>query len=810
MRSALLGGASVLAAALAGALPAAAEPSYPAVYSFDIPKKPLLAALADFTATTGVQVVRPGAQRLEGEAPAVVGRQDTESALKKLLEGSGLRFRAAGPRTVTLERVGEIQPVQLATEAETLEPIDVIGQNVRRSDGGDGKYDVTAQEMERKQPNDIRDVFAGEPGIQVGSSIPLSQKVYVHGVEENNLAVSIDGAPQNNKVFHHNATTVIDPSLLKTARVDAGVAPADAGFAALAGSIAYETKDVVDLLGPASASVPGLVTKDGISPAASKDWGGFSKATFNTNGAVFSQNLGLFGRHNGFEVLGFFNVARGGKYKAGNGDKVGGTATHLTSGLGKVAYEADSGDRFEFSYERVSDDAYRPYRANGGDFEIAGRVGEPKTRRYDLDRQNAVFTYTDTTPEGWWDPKIVASWSKTKVGLPIWEWTGDTTPGGDRIFAYARDAMGDTSTYSAKAENKFSFEKGTVVAGVDFRRDRARIDYSPVDFDLPARERSTQAGAFAQARLEPIDRFHLSFGGRADYQWFRGVNDSPGAKKNHGGLSGNVSGEYELIDDLLTAKAAYSHVWGGVPLAENFVFNHLWLYEGAGQKLRATVADNVTLGLVAKHNGFTVEGSVFGTNIDNARNAKYSNAYDPDGFGGPALRDRLGAVWAPDLKTRGFEVGAGYAWDTGFARIKWAHIDVDINGRRGDADTGNYIATPVGDIITLTAAHTFTQHNVTIGADAEIAPKYKRVGFAYDENTGERYRLKHFKAYEVVNAFLEWKPQTVGFETTLRVDVKNIFDNTYGSRASYGSEFGNVTPLYEPGRSVIMSAAVKF
>lgn len=795
--SALLCGASMLAvAAVGGAREASAEPAYPAVYSFNIPSKPLLAALADFTATTGVQVVRPGAQKLEGSAPAVTGRQDTETALKKLLANSGLMFRATGPRTVTLEGLGEIQPVQMASQSDYLEQIDVVGQKTggRRSEGGDGKYDVTPEEMERKQPNDIRDVFAGEPGIQVGSSIPLSQKVYVHGVEENNLAVSIDGAPQNNKVFHHNATTVIDPSLLKAARVDAGVAPADAGFGALAGSIAYETKDVGDLL-----------EGDG--------YGGFAKSWFNTNGNVFGQNLSVYGKQNGFEALGFFNIARGGTYEAGNGDRVGGTATHLTSGLGKVAYEADAGDRFEFSYEKVSDDALRPFRANGGRFDIPGRR-EPTLRNYDLDRQNAVFTYTDATPEGWWDPKVVFSWSKTRVEVPTFEPDGTFGKYGNRIFAYARDAIGETSTYSGRAENKFSFEKGSVTAGVDTRRDRAKIDYSPVGFDFPGDESSTQAGVYAQARLEPFERTRVSFGGRGDYQWFRGFNDNPGADKNHGGLSGNVSGEYDLIKDFLTAKAGYSHVWAGVPLAENFIMNHRWRYEDFvgpnrakfGDPLKAVTSDNVNAGLVLKRNGFTVEGSVFQTLIDNARLAKYSRGGFTDTGGG----EPLGATFTRDLKSRGFEIGAGYAWETGFAKVKWAHIDVDIDGQRADSDTGNYIAVPVGDIITLTAAHTFTAYNVTIGGDAEIAPKYKRTAVNPDREPGDPKRYRPYPAYQVFNAFIEYKPKFAQFETTFRVDMKNILDKKYGSRASYGSEFGNVTPLFEPGRSVILSAAVKF
>lgn len=57
----------------------------------------------------------------------------------------------------------------------------------------------------------------------------MSQKVYVHGIEETSLAVTMDGGRQNNKVFHHNGTNLIDPGLLKAVSVDAGVAPADAG-----------------------------------------------------------------------------------------------------------------------------------------------------------------------------------------------------------------------------------------------------------------------------------------------------------------------------------------------------------------------------------------------------------------------------------------------------------------------------------------------------------------------------------------------------------------------------------------------------
>lgn len=79
---------------------------------------------------------------------------------------------------------------------------------------------VGEEDLQRINPEDVQDLFASEPSISVGSSLPISQKIYVQGVEENNLAVSIDGSRQNNKIFHHNATTLIDPALLKAVSIE--------------------------------------------------------------------------------------------------------------------------------------------------------------------------------------------------------------------------------------------------------------------------------------------------------------------------------------------------------------------------------------------------------------------------------------------------------------------------------------------------------------------------------------------------------------------------------------------------------------
>ncbi|MBD0415406.1 TonB-dependent receptor [Oryzicola mucosus] len=728
-----------------GVAPALAQE---ATRSFNIPAQPLDTALNVFGRQSGLQVSLAASTSRGVTARPVSGSLTPQQALSQLLSGTGIPFRISNGTAIVGEAGGSAAVGGGGVAADgsiVLDTITIEGQGIGQ--GGVAETVIGPQQLERINPTDLGDVFREQPGVQVGSSLPASQKVYVNGIEETNLAVSIDGSRQNNKVFHHNATNVIDPALLRAVAVDAGVAPADAGPGALAGSIAYETKNAHDLL------------LDG------KSIGALVSSTYNFNSNTVTTGLAAYGVHNGLEILGYLNFGKGDNFTAGNGNEVDGTGTDLISGLGKIAYEFESGDRFELSHDRVLDDAERPFRANAGAV-VTGK-NEPDTRNYRLERQNTVFTYTDTTPEGWWDPKIVLAYSATDVTVPVFLRDGSSY-----------EDTGMTSSLNGKAENKFAFDIGSVTAGLDFYSDKAKL-HDPYE---PGTEKARNIGLYAQARLEPWEKTRLSFGARADHQRFTGVDDSD---FDNSGLSANISGEYDLTD-YLTAKAGFSHVSAGVPLAENFIMNPGWQYGDEGPE--PVTANNYFLGLEAKHEGFTVEGSVFRTSINNARMALWNytaNIQAPFPGALPALRSR-------EVESQGFEIGAGYDWLTGYVKVKYAHIDVDIDGKPADSDSGNYLATPVGNIITLVAAHTFADWGLTVGGDVEIAPKYQ----VYD-------------AYEIVNLFAEYKPEQMP-NFTFRAEVQNLFDEEYSSRATYGQEFPNVTPLYEPGRSFLLSAKATF
>lgn len=621
-------------------------------------------------------------------------------------------------------------------------------------EAGEGKdVEVTAEDLNRIQPADLQDLFKGEPTVQVGSSIPMSQKVYVNGVEETNLAVTVDGSRQNNKIFHHNATTLIDPALLKSVRVAPGVAPADAGPGAMAGSIAYETRDVGDMLSEGD------------------DFGGFLSSSYESNGNIFTNAASVFGRQGGFEALGYLKYATGGDREDGGGNDILASGTDLLSGLVKLAYEAESGHRIELSYERVNDDDARPYRGNLSAI-TAGRP-VPATRRYDLDRQNVVLSYSTTQPTEFWNPTARIAYSVTDLATI------------DYPNALVNETTyGMTDSLNGEISNQFSLGSGTVDVGLDFYEDSARIDYRSLDtpaWNYETGEAARNIGLFVQARFDLSERARVSFGGRHDWHRFEGVD---GSTSDSSGFSGNLSGEYDL-SQAVTLAAGYSHVWAGPTLAENYIANPGWTYPAEG--LRSMEADNIYVALGAELGAWSLRAKLFQTEIENARTPSYGG----------------GADLYSDVETRGYELSVGYSWGAGFARLAFADIDTEINDQPADSDLGRYLTTPIGQILSLAVAHEFAGTGLRVGGDAQVV--FSEV--SYDPYSGTAGQP--LDGYEVVNAFLEYQPR--GMENvTIRGEVNNLFDAEYVSRATYGQEFGTVVPLNEPGRSFKIEARVSF
>ena len=603
------------------------------------------------------------------------------------------------------------------------------------ADRANSQY-VAEAELDRARMGDLKDLFAGIASVSVGGGIPLAQKIFVNGVDMLNLAVTVDGVSQNNRLFHHVSANAFDPGLMKSVRVDAGAAPADAGPHAMAGAVVMETVDAGDIL------------QDG------QNVGGNARLSFADNGRTWGRSVTLAGRHDGFEWLGYVKRATGDDYETGAGDKIDGSAADMTTGLLKFAYEGENGDRIEVSAQRMADDALRPYRAN---FISDGRPFP--LRRYDTTRDTLAFSYENTRAGGMWDPKVVIGFSDVVIGV-------------DQPLAPALGvSRGESSTLSGKVENRFHLDMGTITAGVDFY-DRESI-YSDRSVSGLS-EASQNVGLYAQARLDPTDVLSLSFGLRYDRQDFTGTN---GFNDTFAGASGNVSVSY-AVNDQLTLRGGMSSVFGGLTIEDNFIYNPAWTYS----TLRPSRATNYTLGADYTLGELDLTGELFLTKIQDARVSTFrSNANG-------------------DAESRGFNIGLGYGWDQGYLRASYSHSKVTVNGAGADSYSALDLGAPLGGVLAVEAQHRPDGSAFTYGGSIEAALRYSDV---------EGLAEQALPGYAVLNLFTEYaSPKVEGL--VIRAELLNVFNKEYADRATYGADFADVEPFYEPGRTIQIVAVMKF
>ncbi|WP_293392471.1 TonB-dependent receptor [Nevskia sp.] len=592
----------------------------------------------------------------------------------------------------------------------------------------------------------LKELFVEQISVNVGGTTASSQKVFVNGLEENNLNVQIDGARQSNNVWHHNANTLIDPGLLKAVIIEAGVAAADAGPGAVGGSLRYETKDVADLL-----------DKD-------RKVGAFVGGSYDSNSETFSQSGAGYGRHKGFEALGYVSHADGSNYEDGGGNTVQGTAPNLLSTLGKLAWESAAGDRIEATGQYMVDDAIRPYRAN-----FAAVRGTVLLAPNKFTRRSGSLQYTTTQPTDSFDPELRIYLNRSGIERP--------TADGLAARGYFDSSV---TSIGGLAQNRFKTRIGTITAGADLYSDRSSTDnYADPLF----REKAVNVGLFTQLRGEPIERLQLSTGLRLDRQEYRAVDDQ---SFGNTGLSPNVSATFEVTPSL-NLNAGYAYVFGGIPLAESGLFHSFpYVYS---PDVEAQKARNGKLGAEYSLQQFRFVAELFSTTLANT--AAY---FEDVAEGEPFVR-----VTGPDLKTEGYNLSARFEGEQARGGVSFTHTDVEYNNA-GIGTTAFTYGSPVGDIFKLYASYSLPAYGLSAGASSEIALKYD-----YSADSGNN----DLAGYEVVNVYAEWRPSFYR-ALSLRVEANNLLDAEYVNRFSAGGSLGFISALKDPGRSIVLSTRLVF
>lgn len=581
----------------------------------------------------------------------------------------------------------------LAQDVVSLDPIEVRREDPLgdAADQASSVY-VADAEIDRASMGDLKDLFAGIASVSVGGAIPLTQKIYVNGVDMLNLAVTVDGVAQNNRIFHHASANAFDPGMMKYVRVDPGVAPADAGFEALAGAVSMETIDANDIL------------EDG------ETFGGQARLSYSDNGDIFGTSLTLAQKTGGFELLGYAKYVSGGEYTDGEGDVENGTETDLQIGLIKAAYEADAGHRFEFSAQQMADVGTRNAKANFGSTSAA-------TYLYEATRNVVSLKYENTQAVGLWDPEISLGYSSTEIFKPE-----------------DYDSNGITDTLSATIQNTFHLANGTdITTGVDYISKTGTYSTASTGV-VSGAESFDNVGIFTQARFEFSPGFDISTGLRIDHQNF---TDTDGGEYSNTGLSTNISATYE-VSPSWTVRGGYSSVFGGIPIEDNFLFSDDWDYSGL---VEVTRGENFILGADYGSGNLTFGAEIFRTRLNDVRTSDW---------------DRTSGSYVAGhgtYESSGYNLSATYDWTSGFARLTFSDTQALWNGETTSNYAVLDSGTALGQVLAIEMQQELPDHNLVVGGAIEAARGMNvyDVQYATDYSYAGYAVLDLFAEYHVPN-----------------------------------------------------------
>tara|TARA_B000000460_G_scaffold145088_1_gene102425 strand:- start:1347 stop:3404 length:2058 start_codon:yes stop_codon:yes gene_type:complete len=653
-------------------------------------------------------------------------------------------------------------------ETKSIERVAVVGAATNLS--------ITAEDIEQFQANDLADVFRESPSVSVGGSVGVAQKIFIRGLEDAYLNVTVDGAQQTSTLFHHIGRVTLDPDLLKQIDVQAGAGEATSGPGAIGGSIRFKTKDAQDLL------------------RGDEQFGGRVKASYFSNeGTRYSGSL--YGKlSDSWGLLGYYSTVDRDNFEDGDGNEVLGTA-------------ADQDLMFLKASGYIADNQYLSISAEQRDEE-----GEFSARPNWVVLEGAPLYPSEAERDTY-----VANYRFDHSALVFLEATAYQTSSSFRGGRF--DFLSDIDTYGFDIRNTTDISNHVFTYGIDYRKDE--VESGPGVGPVQNAEEGSVMGIYAQAHSNITPELLLSYGVRYDDFDFQQqiliddyygtpVTDEPSGLDDNE-LSFNVGLEYQLTE-AWTLALGYAEAARGKQIGDGFTLDE-YLYDGEDVPVVASdvVPETVT----------NIEASIeYSANNLNARLSAYESTIDDvlfSGYQGNSVFNNIG-----DLESSGVEFNLAYRWDSVDVYFGFSSVDVELMPREdlysvpyNSIDINGYefvgLGNSRGDTWVLGADYTVTADisvgfNITMVDDINIDTLHQALENGW---TDSLYSLNKAD-YTLVDIYGEWE---VTNDLRLNLAVTNLFDEAYIDHSSvgdYSEVFPSVIGPQEAGRDIRLSVTYDF
>ncbi|GAA6184428.1 TonB-dependent receptor [Aliiglaciecola sp. NS0011-25] len=658
--------------------------------------------------------------------------------------------------------------IQTDKDNSSIEKISVVGAATNLS--------ITAEEIEQYQANDLADIFRYSPSISVGGAVGVAQKIYIRGLEDAFLNVTVDGAQQTSTLFHHIGRVTIDPDLLQQIDVQAGAGEATSGPGAIGGSIRFKTKDAHDLL------------------AEDENFGGRIKANyFSNDGRRFSGSL--YGKlSDSWGLLGYYSTIDRDNMEDGDGNEIYGTAADQDMLFLKASGEIAENHFLSLSVEQRDEEGEFSARPNWAVLE--GAALYPSEAQRDTYVANYRFAHNEFI-------YLEATAFQTKSSFR-----------GGRF-----DWLADIDTYGFDLRNTSETGKHKFVYGVDYRSDE--VTSGPAQGATENAEEGSVLGIYAQGYSDLTAQLLLSYGVRYDDYDFQqkilldeyyGTPITESASSlDDSEVSFNIGLAYELTESW-TLGLGYAQAARGKQIGDGFTIDG-YLYDGSDIPV---VAEDLVPETVEN-----LEASVeySSTNL-NAKFSVYDSSLDDvifEGYEGNSVFNNIGT-----LESSGVEFDLAYRWNSfdlflGFSHTQTeleprdgiyseSYSSIDLNGYEfvglGNSRGNTWVAGLDYDINTDASVG----FSVTKVESIDIDTLHQAVDLGW---TDSLYRLNK-PSYTTVDMYANWQ---LNNSLILNVAVTNLFNEQYIDHSSvgdYSEVFATVIGPYEAGRDIRISISYDF
>ncbi|WP_083704762.1 TonB-dependent receptor domain-containing protein [Motiliproteus sp. MSK22-1] len=633
-----------------------------------------------------------------------------------------------------------------ATEVSEGEPVQIWGTAVNNS-----SLMLDDADIELKQADHLSDLLRDQPGVDIGGAHSLNQRINIRGFQDLDLEVTIDGARQNNFMYHHAGNLLINADILKAVDIQVGTNSVLNG--GLAGGVAFETKDAKDLLEPG------------------KKFGARIHASY-ANNDYHSYSFSGYGQlTDTLDVLAYINGVTRNNPEDGSAQETLGNDGDIKNGLLKFGFAVNDENRIEFGYDKYADEGNYAPRPDMG---VATNASISGARVYptEFDRETRTLTYE-------LDKGDTISLRATLYQNTMTLWRNYLSDGSSRPVAHTiREGESEHVGLNLLAETVM--DQGelthTLRYGTEIYNQKTLVKFDGIKF---GREEADSAALF----IEDVISFSNGLTVTPGIRYNRYKLDTAANDRTFTDTTWGLAAEYPLTD-FVTVRASSTQLFKGPNLSEVFT--------GAGAKaltvnpdLEASTGVNHEVGISYQRRG------IAGLDRLNASFTLYTgeieNYIDDEGNSGSL--ENVG-----DYDMDGYEAAIALSKGNFDARLSYAHSESE------NQQTGTPLGRQVGDSIAVGLDYRIPEQGVTLNWTALVTLEEE----FYDK-----------PEYDVHSISARWTPAAIeGLTLTAGIEnVFDEYYTSHASRIGDANHpvFGALhLNDYEPGRNIKLSASYAF